>query len=54
MIGPALASGLHGSAALLGICWAVFGVGVITGELAAPFLAQMVTTTLPGTWPCSW
>jgi len=31
---------LHGSAALLGIFWAVFGVGAIIGELAAPFLRR--------------
>jgi DHA3 family macrolide efflux protein-like MFS transporter len=33
-----VASDLHGSAALLGTFWAVFGVGAIIGELAAPFL----------------
>jgi hypothetical protein len=32
---------LHGSAALLGIFWAVFGVGAIIGELAAPFLRRL-------------
>ena len=31
---------LHGSAALLGTFWAVFGVGAITGELTAPFLRR--------------
>jgi hypothetical protein len=32
---------LHGSAALLGIFWAVFGVGAIIGELAAPFVRRL-------------
>jgi Major Facilitator Superfamily len=32
-----VATDLHGSAALLGLFWAVFGVGAVTGELAAPF-----------------
>jgi DHA3 family macrolide efflux protein-like MFS transporter len=31
---------LHGSAALLGAFWAVFGVGAVLGELAAPFLRR--------------
>jgi len=31
-----VATDLHGSAALLGTFWAVFGVGAVTGELAAP------------------
>lgn len=31
---------LHGSAALLGTFWAVFGVGAVIGELAAPFLRR--------------
>ncbi len=31
---------LHGSAALLGIFWAVFGVGAVIGELAAPYLRR--------------
>jgi MFS transporter, DHA3 family, macrolide efflux protein len=31
---------LHGSAALLGTFWAVFGVGAIIGECAAPFLRR--------------
>jgi MFS transporter, DHA3 family, macrolide efflux protein len=35
-----VASDLHGSAALLGVFWAVFGVGAIVGELAAPFLRR--------------
>jgi MFS transporter, DHA3 family, macrolide efflux protein len=35
-----VANDLHGSAALLGIFWAVFGVGAISGELAAPFLRR--------------
>jgi MFS family permease len=37
MIGPALAGVV---AALLGVFWAVFGAGAITGELAAPFLRR--------------
>lgn len=36
-----VASDLHGSAALLGLFWAVFGVGAIAGELAAPFLRKL-------------
>ena len=36
-----VADDLHGSAALLGIFWAVFGVGAIFGELAAPFLRRL-------------
>lgn len=32
---------LHGSAALLGLFWAAFGVGAIAGELAAPFLRRL-------------
>jgi hypothetical protein len=35
-----VASDLHGSAALLGIFWACFGVGAVIGELAAPFLRR--------------
>ena len=35
-----VASDLHGSAALLGAFWAVFGVGALIGELAAPFLRR--------------
>nr|MDQ2815630.1 MFS transporter [Actinomycetota bacterium] len=35
-----VASDLHGSAALLGIFWAVFGVGAVIGELSAPFLRR--------------
>lgn len=35
-----VATDLHGSAALLGLFWAVFGVGAVTGELAAPFLRR--------------
>jgi len=31
---------LHGSAALLGTFWAVFGVGAVIGELTAPFLRR--------------
>ena len=31
---------LHGSAALLGAFWAVFSVGAVIGELAAPFLRR--------------
>jgi MFS transporter, DHA3 family, macrolide efflux protein len=31
---------LHGSAALLGTFWAVFGVGAIIGELSAPYLRR--------------
>jgi MFS transporter, DHA3 family, macrolide efflux protein len=36
-----VADDLHGSAALLGVFWAVFGVGAIIGELAAPFLRRL-------------
>lgn len=35
-----VATDLHGSAALLGMFWAVFGVGAVTGELTAPFLRR--------------
>jgi DHA3 family macrolide efflux protein-like MFS transporter len=35
-----VASDLHGSAALLGTFWAVFGVGALIGELSAPFLRR--------------
>jgi len=35
-----VASDLHGSAALLGTFWALFGVGAIVGELAAPYLRR--------------
>jgi Major Facilitator Superfamily len=35
-----VASDLHGSAALLGIFWAAFGVGAVIGELSAPFLRR--------------
>ncbi len=35
-----VATDLHGSAALLGLFWAVFGVGALAGELAAPFLRR--------------
>jgi predicted MFS family arabinose efflux permease len=35
-----IATDLHGSAALLGIYWAVFGIGAIIGELSAPFLRR--------------
>jgi hypothetical protein len=35
-----VASDLHGSAALLGTFWAVFGVGAFIGVLAAPFLRR--------------
>ena len=31
---------LHGSAALLGTIWAIFGVGAVIGELSAPFLRR--------------
>jgi hypothetical protein len=33
-----VATDLHGSAALLGTFWAVFGVGAVIGQLTAPFL----------------
>ncbi|MGH3189870.1 MAG: MFS transporter, partial [Streptosporangiaceae bacterium] len=36
-----IASDLHGSAALLGTFWAVFGVGAVIGELSAPFLRRL-------------
>jgi DHA3 family macrolide efflux protein-like MFS transporter len=36
-----IADDLHGSAALLGVFWAVFGIGAIIGELAAPFLRRL-------------
>jgi MFS transporter, DHA3 family, macrolide efflux protein len=35
-----VATDLHGSAALLGTFWAVFGVGAIIGELTAPYLRR--------------
>jgi len=35
-----IALDLHRSAALLGLYWAVFGVGAIGGELSAPFLRR--------------
>jgi MFS family permease len=35
-----VASDLHGSAALLGTFWAVFGVGAVIGELTEPFLRR--------------
>jgi MFS family permease len=35
-----VASDLHGSAALLGLFWAVFGVGAVIGELSAPYLRR--------------
>ena len=35
-----VATDLHGSAALLGLFWAVFGVGAVIGELSAPFLRR--------------
>jgi predicted MFS family arabinose efflux permease len=35
-----VATGLHGSAALLGTFWAVFGAGAVIGELSAPFLRR--------------
>jgi hypothetical protein len=40
-----VAADLHGSAALLGMFWAIFGVGAIVGELAAPYLRRLPT------WP---
>ena len=44
-----VASDLRGSATLLGIFWAVFGVGAILGELAAPFLRRLrVWPTMTG------
>jgi hypothetical protein len=35
-----VATDLHGSAALLGVYWAVFGAGAIIGELSAPYLRR--------------
>ena len=35
-----VATDLHGSAALLGMFWAVFGVGAVIGELTAPYLRR--------------
>jgi MFS transporter, DHA3 family, macrolide efflux protein len=35
-----VATDLHGSAALLGVFWAVFGVGAVIGELSAPYLRR--------------
>jgi MFS transporter, DHA3 family, macrolide efflux protein len=35
-----VATDLHGSAALLGTFWAVFGVGAVIGQLAAPYLRR--------------
>ena len=35
---PVHVSALHGSAALLGWFWAAYGVGAVTGSLAAPYL----------------
>ena len=35
-----VATDLHGSAALLGAIWAIFGVGAVVGELSAPFLRR--------------
>jgi DHA3 family macrolide efflux protein-like MFS transporter len=35
-----VATDLHGSAALLGTFWAVFGVGAVIGELSAPYLRR--------------
>lgn len=44
-----VATDLHGSAALLGTFWAVFGVGAIAGELSAPFLRRLpVWPTMTG------
>ena len=44
-----VADDLHGSAALLGAFWAVFGVGAVIGELAAPFLRRLpVWPTMTG------
>ena len=40
-----VAADLRGSAALLGTFWAIFGVGAIVGELAAPYLRRLPT------WP---
>jgi hypothetical protein len=41
-----VAGDLHGSAALLGIFWAAFGVGAVIGELSAPFLRWPVWPTM--------
>jgi hypothetical protein len=55
-----VATDLHGSAALLGIYWAVFGVGAIIGELSAPFLRRwpvwptMTGIVLARGCPCPW
>jgi MFS family permease len=35
-----VASDLHGSAALLGLFWAVFGAGAVIGELSAPYVRR--------------
>jgi hypothetical protein len=35
-----VATDLHGSAALLGLIWTIFGVGAVVGELSAPFLRR--------------
>jgi MFS transporter, DHA3 family, macrolide efflux protein len=35
-----VATDLHGSAALLGLIWTIFGVGAVVGELTAPFLRR--------------
>jgi MFS transporter, DHA3 family, macrolide efflux protein len=35
-----VATDLHGSAALLGTFWAVFGVGAVIGQLTAPYLRR--------------
>jgi DHA3 family macrolide efflux protein-like MFS transporter len=35
-----IATDLHGSAALLGAFWAVFGIGAVIGQLAAPYLRR--------------
>src|SRR5947208_745778 len=44
-----VATGLHGSAILLGTIWTVFGVGAIIGELSAPFLRRLpVWPTMTG------
>jgi MFS family permease len=44
-----VASDLHGSAALLGAFWTVFGVGAIIGELSAPYLRRLpVWPTMTG------
>jgi MFS transporter, DHA3 family, macrolide efflux protein len=36
-----VADDLHGSAALLGVFWGVFGIGAVIGQLAAPFLRRL-------------